>query len=221
MLSLRSCARATGVGLRRLAVISPVSASFALGATRHKSKLFVPVPRAIPANPDVVEVNPSHIPTQTKDPQPQAPLECWVDVAPSKNLIAVVFGKNYQLFRLKPNWQAPGRDHNWAETIALELLTRALVAHKYTGPSICVRSDSAIALRVLNGGKCSVKEIEECGARLRYVMGVLPFKVEGWKVGGKENVADGISRGRRAKGYVEVKCPVVIPEPLSPYVAPE
>ncbi|KAG8693384.1 hypothetical protein FRC08_009137 [Ceratobasidium sp. 394] len=219
MLSLRHCARMAGVGLRRPAVTVPVSASLALGATRHKSKLFAPAPRVVPAKPEVADVKPAHIPTQPESPQ--APLECWVDVAPSKNLIAVVFGKNYQLFRLKPNWQAPGRDHNWAETIALELLTRALVAHKYTGPSICVRSDSAIALRVLNGGKCSVKEIEECGARLKYVMGVLPFKVEGWKVGGKENVADGISRGRRAKGYVEVKSPVVIPEALSPYVAPE
>ncbi|KAG8718178.1 hypothetical protein FRC08_005776 [Ceratobasidium sp. 394] len=165
MFSLRHCASVAGVGLRRPAVTAPVSASLTLGATRHKSKLFAPAPRAVLAKPEVADVKPAHIPSPAE--ASQAPLECWVDVAPSKNLIAVVFGKNYQLFRLKPNWQAPGRDHNWAGTIALELLTRALVAHKYTGPSICVRSNSAIALRVLNGGKCSVKEIEECGARLR------------------------------------------------------
>ncbi|KAG8718181.1 hypothetical protein FRC08_005779 [Ceratobasidium sp. 394] len=218
MFSLRHCARVAGVGLRPPAVAAPVPISLVLGATRHNSKLFTPVPRAISAKPDVIDVNAAHIPTQTKDPQ--APLECWVDVAPSKNLIAVVPGKNYQLFRPKPSWQAPGRGHNWAETIALELLTHALVTHKYTGPSIYVRSDSAIALRVFNDGGCSVKEIEECGARLGYVS-VLPFRVEGWKVGGKGNVADGISRAREAKGYVEVKCPVVIPEVLSPYVVPE
>ncbi|KAG9078610.1 hypothetical protein FRC06_008281 [Ceratobasidium sp. 370] len=201
--------------------MTPVPASLVLGATRHKSKLFAPVPRVVPEKVKVEAATPAHIPLQIEAPHVQTPLECWVDVAPSKGLIAVVFGQDYQLFRLKPNWQAPGRDHNWAETIALELLTRALVAHKYAGPSICVRSDSAIALRMLNGGKCNVKEIEECGARLRYVMGVLPFKVEAWKVGGKQNVADGISRGRKVKGYVEVKCPVDVPEALSPYVSPE
>ncbi|KAG9123173.1 hypothetical protein FRC07_000151 [Ceratobasidium sp. 392] len=219
MLSLRSSARLALTGLGRPVVSAPISTALALGATRHNSKIFAPVPRAAPEKHDVAMIKPAHIATRS---QPvQSPLECWVDVAPSKGLIAIVFGKHYQLFRLKPNWQARGRDHNWAETIALELLTRSLVSHGYTGPSICVRSDSAIALRVLNGGKCSVKEIEECGARLRYVMGVLPFKVEGWKVGGKQNVADGISRGRKPKGYVEVKCPVIIPEALSPYVSPE
>ncbi|KAG8703713.1 hypothetical protein FRC12_000274 [Ceratobasidium sp. 428] len=207
------------MGLRRPAVTVPVHTSNALGAARYKSKLLAPAPCAAPQKIDTTTTKPMHIPIQSEPIQ--SPLECWVDVAPSKGLIAVVFGKQYQLFRLKPDWQAAGLDHNWAETVALELLTRALVAHGYTGPSIRVRSDSTIALRVLNGGKCSVKEIEECGARLRYVMDVLPFKVEGLKVGGKQNVADGISRGRKVKGYVEVKCPVNIPEALSPYVSPE
>ncbi|QRV81380.1 hypothetical protein RhiJN_09395 [Ceratobasidium sp. AG-Ba] len=215
MLALNAGARVASVGLKR-----PVATPAPLAlAVRHKSKLFAPVPRAAPVKKEIAVIETAHIGPKLQNIN--SPLDCWVDVAPSKSLIAVVFGPYYQVFQLKPNWQTSGRDANWAETVAIELLTRALVAHGYTGPSISVRSDSATALRVLNGGKCSVKDIEECGARLRYVKEVLPFKIEGLKVPGKHNVADAISRGKKAKnGFTEVKCPVIIPEALTPYVAP-
>ncbi|KAG9097158.1 hypothetical protein FRC06_007885 [Ceratobasidium sp. 370] len=138
------------MGLRRPAVMAPVPASLVLGAIRHKSKLFAPVRCAAPNNVKVETAKPVHILLQieavspfpqpfpvalsyaTSSPRCKPTLNAAVDVAPSKGPIAITLGKNYQLFRLKPNWQAPGRDHNWAEIIALELLTRALVAHKYT-----------------------------------------------------------------------------------------
>ena len=132
-------------------------------------------------------------------------------------MIAVVIGNHYKLFRLKDGWQEPGRDHNWAETDGFELLARVLVTQGFTGTAT-VYCDSIIALSAFKGEKCGVQTINECGTRLQAVRGMLPFTIEAIHVRGKDNIADGFSRGRTIEGFQEIGGMVAVPEALECFV---
>lgn len=153
-----------------------------------------------------------------KQPQPNPhKIDCWIDSAPSKGLIAVVVGHNYKAFRLKDGWEERGRDNNWAETVGFELVVRVLIAQGFAGTAT-VYCDSLIAINAFKGGKCGIATIKECVTRLQTERETLPFKIEAIHVSGKKNIADGFSRGRTAKGFQELDGIVTIPEALENYL---
>ncbi|CAE6443857.1 unnamed protein product [Rhizoctonia solani] len=149
-------------------------------------------------------------------------IRCWVDAATSTRMVAVVIEseREYQVFRLKPDWKSDGRDINWMEAITFELLASFLLARQYTG-RVLVNSDSTAAISTFAGSGGRSRHLREVGSRLRRQSSEWPFIMRAQLVKGRANIADPFSRGRAQEGYKKSEFLVEIPHELKRFVSNE
>jgi hypothetical protein len=135
-------------------------------------------------------------------------------------MIAIVLESEceYQVFHLSPKCRSGGRDINWMEAIAFELLASELLSRGYTG-RVLVNTDSTAALNIFAGKGSSSKHLKQVGLRLRSQIPSWPFSMRAQWVKSGENIADAFSRGRIRKGYKRSECLAEIPRELRDFVS--
>jgi hypothetical protein len=86
--------------------------------------------------------------------RPPSPLDIgvFVDASTSWGIGLVLNGK-WLAWQLKEGWRSEAREIGWAEMVAVELATRALVTGKYSQCHIVVRSDNQGVVGALKAGK--------------------------------------------------------------------
>lgn len=127
-------------------------------------------------------------------PPPPLNTSVFVDASTTWGIGLVLDGK-WLAWQLKEGWRSEDREIGWAEMVAVELATRALVTGKYSQCHIIVRSDNQGVVGALKAGKS--RGIQQ-NLILREIVKLLQAH-ELWIstiwVPSLENPADGPSRG--------------------------
>ncbi|KAF5378110.1 hypothetical protein D9615_007514 [Tricholomella constricta] len=155
---------------------------------------------------------------QEQEQEPET-AEIFVDSSASWG-IGFSYNGRWLAWKLKPGWNAQGRDNNWGEMVAVELGLHVAIAAGLRSQSIVVRSDNWGVVRALITGKSKHARqpeiIRNIGAlRRRYGIDLIPV----W-VSTTENLADKPSRGKFPPRHLIFPVSVPLPAHLSPFLYP-
>jgi hypothetical protein len=144
-------------------------------------------------------------------------LGIWCDASTSWG-IGICIGGQWDAWRLLPGWNSEGRDIGWAESIAVELVVRALEEMEIVNANILVRCDNQGVIGAYSRGRSrnfqvnlAIRRVEAIGLATN-VSHSLSF------VESELNRADPFSRGE--VGPLEKQFPlyVQLPAELTPFL---
>jgi hypothetical protein len=121
--------------------------------------------------------------------------QAFSDASTSRGL-AIVIGNKWRVWRLHKHWKSSRRDIRWAESVAFELLIRALLTLDQSSSSLTVYCDNQ---GVVDGWKKGRSRNTPTNATFRRVHNILaspPRRVFAKYVPSADNPADGPSHGR-------------------------
>jgi len=156
--------------------------------------------------------------SRTLEPRPIVDPGVWVD-ASSEWGLAIVVSDQWRAWKLVSGWKKDRRDIGWAESVALELAIRHLIATGHTKVTITVRSDNQGAIGQYNKGRGGNVPTNECIRRSVAIMMDASIDIAPEYVRSEDNRADGPSRGRDLNNDWRLPHVFGIPEALKSFIA--
>lgn len=109
--------------------------------------------------------------------------------------IAITIGDAWDAWTLRPGWDSQGRNIAWAEAIAFELLTRALVAHPRRAPHLRIYGDNVGVVEGWWNGRSRAALVNDIFRRVHSFSKQHNTQFYTRYVASAANPADGPSRG--------------------------
>ncbi|RXW17779.1 hypothetical protein EST38_g8069 [Candolleomyces aberdarensis] len=147
------------------------------------------------------------------------PLDLGISVDASTDWgIGLVWGNEWDAWRLARSWKGPGRDIGWLECLALELLVLHLEAKGLRDRKVRVQSDNQGIIGAYYKGRSRNFEVNFSIRRFMYILDALHISLDVVYVKSADNPADPISRGNLGPGSRRISPNFVLPEELRPYI---
>ncbi|RXW11908.1 hypothetical protein EST38_g13947 [Candolleomyces aberdarensis] len=147
------------------------------------------------------------------------PLDLGISVDASTDWgIGLVWGNEWDAWRLAKSWKGPGRDIGWLECLALELLVLHLEAKGLKDCRVRVQSDNQGIIGAYYKGRSRNFEVNFSIRRFMYILDALHVSLDVVYVKSADNPADPISRGNLGPGPRRISSKFELPEELRPHI---
>ena len=124
----------------------------------------------------------------------QINLDIWVDASTAWG-IALVVGKSWRAWKLRPGWKVNRRDIGWAESAAIEIAALYISSLRMQHKSFLIHSDNQGSIGQYEKGRSRNAESNLCIRRTTIIMMKGAFDIALAYVPSADNRADAASRG--------------------------
>jgi hypothetical protein len=150
-------------------------------------------------------------------PPPASNIEFWVDASTSWG-IGVVFGNEWDFWKLKPGWEKDGRNIGWAEMVAIELGLLFVIFRSHTDIHFIVKSDNQGVIHAIQGGKSRSPEQNSVLQRITFLLSQYKIHISSVYVPSADNLADRPSRGLPLTTHTRADLTFTLPPSLIPFL---
>jgi len=141
-------------------------------------------------------------------------LDIWVDASTDWG-IALIVGKSWRAWKLRPGWKANRRDIGWAESAAIEIATLYIASLRVRHKSFLIHSDNQGSIGQYEKGRSRNVESNLCIRRATVVMMQGAFDIAPAYVPSADNRADAASRGLNLLEATRLRSRFAIPSELA------
>ena len=151
-------------------------------------------------------------------PPPTSTIEFWVDASSSWG-IGVVFGNEWDTWRLIPGWDKDGRNIGWAEIVAIELGLLFAINKGFSDTNFLIKSDNQGVIHAIEGGKSRSPQQNTVLQRITTLLSQHNLWVSSLYVPSLENLADPPSRGLPASSRSRTVSTFTLPITVQPFLS--
>jgi hypothetical protein len=151
-------------------------------------------------------------------PPPASSIEFWVDASSSWG-IGIIFGNEWDFWRLRPHWDGNGRNIGWAEIVAIELGLLFAVHRGYSDIHFLIKSDNQGVIHAIEGGKSRSPEQNLVLQRITLLLSHHKLWISSSYVPSLSNLADLPSRGIPPPNRSRASSTFTIPISLHPFIS--
>ena len=151
-------------------------------------------------------------------PPPTSTIEFWVDASSSWG-IGVVFGHEWDSWRLSPGWDKDGRNIGWAEIIAIELGLLFAINRGFSDTNFLIKSDNQGVIHAIEGGKSRSPEQNAVLQRITTLLSQHKLWISSLYVPSLDNLADLPSRGHPATSRTRALSTFMLPIPVHSFLS--
>jgi hypothetical protein len=151
-------------------------------------------------------------------PPPPASIEFWVDASSSWG-IGIIFGNEWDSWKLLPNWNKNGRNIGWAEIVAIEIGLLFAIHRGYSDIHLVIKSDNQGVIHAIKGGKSRSPEQNSVLQRITLLLSHHKIWISSLYVPSLNNLADRPSRGVPAINRSRADSTFPLPTTLLPYLS--
>ena len=144
-------------------------------------------------------------------------IEFWVDTSSSWG-IGIVFGGQWDFWRLLPGWNRDGRDIGWAEMVAIELGLLFAIHQGHSDIHFIIKSDNQGVIYAIEGGKSRNPAQNSVLQRITALLTHNKIWISSSYVPSSNNLADLPSRGLPVPNYPRTISTFSIPPRLQPFI---
>jgi hypothetical protein len=150
-------------------------------------------------------------------PPPASPISFWVDASSSWG-IGIVFGDEWDFWRLHRGWDKDGRNIGWAEMVAIEFGLLFAIHKGHSDIHFIIKSDNQGVIYAIQGGKSRSPEQNLVLQRITALLSQHNLWISSSYVPSLENLADRPSRGLPASNGYRTNSTFNIPFSLRPFL---
>ena len=151
-------------------------------------------------------------------PPPTSTVEFWVDASSSWG-IGVVFGHEWDAWRLSPGWDKDGRNIGWAEIVAIELGLLFAINRGFSDTNFLIKSDNQGVIHAIEGGKSRSPEQNTVLQRITTLLSQHKLWISSLYVPSLDNLADLPSRGHPATSRTRAFSTFTLPIPVQTFLS--
>ena len=150
-------------------------------------------------------------------PPTTSTIEFWVDASSSWG-IGVVFGGEWDAWKLNSGWKKDGRNIGWAEIVAIELGLLFAIHNGYSDIHFLIKSDNQGVIFAIEGGKSRSPEQNSVLQRITLLLSQHKLWISSCYVPSVDNLADAPSRGIPPLDRTRAISTFQLPTSLQPFL---